>query len=49
MLFSRTTGPSKLDTKHPLIKEIQVCLNEEPINFHKLNNDFFLLLINIMI
>ena len=31
-IFSRTIGPilTKLDTKHPYIKGIQVCSNEGP-------------------
>ena len=34
-IFSRTTGPisAKLGTKHPLVKEIQVCSNEGPYPF----------------
>ena len=51
ILFSRTTGPisTKLCTKHPWMKEIQVCSNEEPFNSHKDNNVFILLFINVMI
>ena len=46
----RTTGPisTKLGTMHPLMKGTQVCSNEEPLNSHKVN-EFFLLLINILI
>ena len=33
---------------HPLMKGTQVCSNEEPLNSHKVN-EFFLLLINILI
>ena len=46
----RTTGPisTKLGTKHHWVKGIQVCSNEEPLNSHKVN-EFFLLLINILI
>ena len=34
IFFSRTTGPisTQFGTKHPWVKEIQVCSNEEPIN-----------------
>ena len=37
IFFSRTTGPisTNLGTKHPWVKGIQVCSNEEPINSHK--------------
>ena len=40
IFFSRTTGPisTKFSTKHPLVKGIQVCSNEEPFNSHKVNN-----------
>ena len=43
IFFSRTTEPisTKLGTKHPWVKGIQVCSNEEPINSLKVNNDFF--------
>ena len=34
---------------HPWVKGIQVCSNEEPFNSHKVDNEFFLLLINIVI
>ena len=42
IFFSRTTGPisTKLGTKHPWVKMIQVCSNEEPINSHEVNNVF---------
>ena len=51
IFFSRTTGSfsNKLDTKHPWVKGIQICSNEEPFNSHKVNNGCFLLLINVMI
>ena len=51
IFFSRTAGPisTKFGTKHPLVKGIQLCSNEEPLNSHKVNNCFFLFLINIMI
>ena len=51
IFFSRTTGPfsTQLGTKHPWVKVIQVCSNEEPFNSDKVNNGFFLLSINIMI
>ena len=39
----------KLGTKHPWVKGIQVYSNEEPFNSIKGNNEFFLLLINVMI
>ena len=41
-IFSRTTEPisTKLGTKHPWVKGIQVCSKEEPINSHKVNNFF---------
>ena len=47
----RLSGPisTKLGTKHPWVKGIQVCSNEEPFNSHKVNNGFFLLLIIVMI
>ena len=40
IFFSRTTGPisTKFSTKHPLVKGIQICSNEEPFNSHKVNN-----------
>ena len=49
--FSRTAEPiaTKFGTKHPWVKGIKVCSNEEPFNSHKVNNGFFLFLINIMI
>ena len=31
---------TKLGTKLPLVKEIQVSSNEEPINSHEVNNVF---------
>ena len=39
-MFSRTTGPIsiKVGTKHPCLKVIQVCLNEEPHLFPRGNN-----------
>ena len=48
IFFSRTTGPilTQLGTKHPWVKGIQVCSNEEPINsqlimfFSSLNQHF---------
>ena len=52
---SRTTGQFKSNWhkaslgKEDWVKGIQVCSNEEPLNSHKVNNVFFLLLINIMI
>ena len=51
IIMNRTTGLSKtkLGTRHPWMKGFQVCSNEEPINSHKVNNVFFLLLINVMI
>ena len=51
IFFSRTDGPisTKLGTYHPWVKGIQVCSNEEPIKSPKINNVFFLLLINVMI
>ena len=35
--FSRTAGPisTKLGTKYPWVKGIQVCLNEGPALFHQ--------------
>ena len=39
---------TKLGTMHPWMKGIQVCSNE-PLNDHKVNNGFFLLLFNVMI
>ena len=49
--FFRITGPIsiKLGTKHPWMKWIKICSNEEklPFNFHKGNNGYFLLLINV--
>ena len=47
----RLSGPisTNLGTKHPWVKGIQVCSNEEPFNSHKVNNGFFLLLIKVMI
>ena len=49
--FSRTTGPisTRLGRMHPWVMGIEVCSNEEQIKSHKVNNVFFLLLINIMI
>ena len=43
IFFSRTTEPisTKFGTKHPWVKGIQVCSNEEPINSPKINNVFF--------
>ena len=43
ILFSRTTEPisTKLWTKHPWMRGIQVSSNEEPINSDKVNNVFF--------
>ena len=43
IIFSRTTGPilTKLGTKHPWVKGIHVCSNEEPFNSHKDNDGFF--------
>ena len=40
IFFSRTTEPIsiKFVTKHPWVKGIQVCSNEELINSHKINN-----------
>ena len=51
IFFPRITWPiaTKFATKHPLVKGIQVCSKEEPFNSHKIDNEFFLLLINIMI
>ena len=42
-IFSRTTEPisTKLGTKHPWVKGIQVSSNEELINSPKINNGFF--------
>ena len=40
---------TKLGTKHPRVKGIQVCSNEEPFNFHSDNYGGFLVLINVMI
>ena len=42
IFFSRTTGPisTEIGTKHPWVKGIQVCSNEEPINSHEVNNVF---------
>ena len=42
ILVSRTTWPisTKIGTKHPWMKRIQVCFNEEPINSHRVNNVF---------
>ena len=39
-IFSRTTGPisTKLGTKHPWVKEIQVCSNEGPRPFPRGDN-----------
>ena len=49
--FFRTNGPisTKLGTVHSWVKGIQVWSNEEPLNSHKVDNGFFLLLINVMI
>ena len=43
IFFSRTTEPisTKLGTKHPWVKGIQISLNEEPINSPIINNVFF--------
>ena len=51
IFFSRTAGPisTKFGTKHPWVEGIESCSNEESLNFHKLSNGFFLLLITIMI
>ena len=51
IFISRTAGPisTKFGTKHPWVKGIQVCSNVEPFTSHKINNEFFLLLISIMI
>ena len=51
IFFSRTTGPNstKPATVHPWVKVIQVCSNEELFNSHKVDNEFFLLLINFVI
>ena len=51
IFFSRTTGPmsTKPTIVLPRMRGIQVCSNEEPVNLHKVNNDFFLLLIIILI
>ena len=42
IFFSRTTGPiwTKLGTKLPWVKGIQVSLNEEPINSHEVYGFF---------
>ena len=49
--FSRTTGPisTKIGTKHPWVKGIQVCSNEEPFNSSQIDSVFFHLLVNVMI
>ena len=41
--MKKSTEPisTKLGTKHPWVKGIQVCSNEEPINSPKINNVFF--------
>ena len=51
IFFSRTAGTisTKPATVHPWVKKTQVCLNEEPFNSHKVNNEVFFLIINIMI
>ena len=43
MFFFRTTGPisTKFGAKHPWVKMIQVCSNEEPFNSNKVDNGFF--------
>ena len=43
IFVSRTTEPisTKLGTKHPWVKGIQVSSNEEKLNSHKVNNVFF--------
>ena len=40
---SKTTRPisTKLGTMHPWVKRIQVYLNEEQLNSHKVNKGFF--------
>ena len=50
-IVSRTAWPIsiKFGTKHPLVMGIQVCSSEEPFNSHKVNNGYFLLLMNIII
>ena len=40
---------TKLGTIHPWMKGIKDCLTEEPLNSHKVNNGFILLLINRII
>ena len=44
IFFSKTMGQFQpnLNTKHPLVKGIQVCSNEETFNSHKVNIVFFL-------
>ena len=43
IVFPRTTWPilTKLGTKHPRVKVIQVCSNEEPFNSQKVDNGVF--------
>ena len=51
IIFSRSTGSisTKLGTMHYLVKGTQVCSNKEPFNFHKVDNEIFLLFINFVI
>ena len=32
---------TKLGTKHPCVKGIQLCSNEEPLNSHEVNDGLF--------
>ena len=51
IFFLRTAGSiSNIPaTVHPWVKGIQVCSNEDPLSSHKVDNELFLLLINIVI
>ena len=48
-IYFRTAGPisTKFGAKHPLVKGIQVCSNEEPFNSHKVDNGLFSRLVKL--